>query len=146
MTELVFYLTGVGVGVSRGVTEAIKFIYKNRELPPYYIDTHSEYHTFTLFMWLMILLMCINSLIAGLKNVSLYNIPLYFIVTFLGYYLPYRMSYNYTRGRGAFGDFYYKFYMFDFRGKTIKIEYISVRQAIVLNMLALVYSVVRIFI
>lgn len=143
MTELIFYFAGVGIGISRGVTEAIKFIYKNHELPPEYIDTHSEYHTFTLFMWLMIFFVVFNAFMAGFQKVALYNLPIYLLIVFLGYYMPYRMSYNHARNRGIWGDFYYKYYMFDFLGKTIKIAYIGKNVGICTNLLALIYCLIK---
>ena len=58
MHWLALYFGGVLVGVGRGVTEAVKFSYKNGEKVPEYVDNHGKYHGFSLVMWLGILLVC----------------------------------------------------------------------------------------
>ena len=134
---MIFYLAGVIIGIGRGSTEAVKFQYKNQKPVPEYINTHSEYHTFTLVMWFGIILLCIGSMMIGRDGITAITIAKSALITFFAYYLPYILMYNRTRGQKWF---YYKYYMFDLFGKTIKIPYINKHLAIVLNIFSLILS------
>lgn len=143
MIWLYIYIAGWLIGIGRGVTEAVKFNYKNGESNLEYVDTPEEYHTYTLIMWIGVLFLCISAYGMGTEKAGTFDFLVGMLLTFCSYYFPYCMFYNFTRKRGWLGDFYYDAYMFDVFGKVIKISYINKYVGIAMNIFALAMCVLK---
>ena len=144
MHWLALYFGGILIGIGRGVTEAVKFNYKNGEFVPEYVNTHGKYHGFSLLMWLGILLVCCSAYVMGTIG-RVFDIFVCTIVVFWAYYYPYVKVYMYTRGRGWSGKWYYSHYVFELFGKEFRIPYVSCEAAVFANISTLLYCVVRSF-